>query len=82
MEKQIVAYAVAPQALQATLNVLGTMPYAQVANVMQALQQSQPIYSDQVQDDSVPALPEPPNLPAPLATNGAKPNPVAKRPKR
>lgn len=49
MEKQVVAYAVSPQVLQATLNILGAMPYSQVAGVIPALQQSQPIYQDQVQ---------------------------------
>lgn len=80
MEKQVVAYAVSPQALQAALNVLGTMPYAQVAGVMQALQQSQPIYNDQIQEGPIPAPPG--DLPPPPGANGAQPRKVAKQAKR
>lgn len=80
MEKQVIAYAVSPQALQAALGVLGTMPFAQVANVVQALQQSQPIYSDQVTDGAVPAPPG--EVPTPPAANGAKAPKVAKRRQR
>lgn len=76
MEKQIIAYAVAPNVLQAALNVLGNMPYVQVQNVMQALQQSQPIYSDQVQSGEAPVLPV--EVPAPPAANGAKASKASK----